>query len=130
MFIIVRILKMIALNINQFCNVSGGIILKAAVLLRLVRHLHHVALVIIGKACAILFFIKAKTCKVRLIAVVAITEADIHPHIIMFRHKSGVHELPLTAVCPEFRIVDVIPVIGITGYEVDMEAEMAVLPAV
>ena len=48
----------------------------------------------------------------------------------MSGHKGGVHELPLTAVCPEFRIVDVIPVIGITGYEVDMEAEMAVLPAV
>ena len=48
----------------------------------------------------------------------------------MSGYKGGVHELPFTAVCPEFRIVDVIPVIGITGYEVDMEAEMAVLPAV
>jgi len=129
-FIIVRILKMIALNINQFCNVSGGIILKAAVLLRLVCHLHHVAFVIIGKACAILFFIKAKARKVGIVAVVAITEADIHTHIVMSGYKGGVHELPFTAVCPEFRIVDVIPVIGITGYEVDMEAEMAVLPAV
>ena len=48
----------------------------------------------------------------------------------MSGYKGGVRELPFTAVCPEFRIVDVIPVIGITGYEVDMEAEMAVLPAV
>ena len=121
---------MIALNINQFCNVSGGIILKAAVLLRLVCHLHHVALVIIGKACAIFFFIKAKARKVGIVAVAAVCEADIHTYIVMSGHKGGVHELPFTAVCPEFRIVDVIPVIGITGYEVDMEAEMAVLPAV
>ena len=130
MFIIVRILKMIALNINQFCNVSGGIILKAAVLLRLVCHLHHVALVIIGKACAIFFFIKAKARKVGIVAVAAVCEADIHTYIVMLCYKGGVHELPFTAVCPELRIVDVIPVIGITGYEVDMEAKMAVLPAV
>ena len=130
MFIIVRILKMIALNINQFCNVSGGIILKAAVFLRLVRHLHHVAFVIIGKACTVFLFIKAKTCKVGIVAVAAVCEADIHTHIVMLCYKGGVHELPFTAVCPEFRIVDVIPVIGIAGDEVDMEAEMTVLPAV
>ena len=83
--------------------------------------------VLISMLCALL----ASGFGALIYSVLTITlRADIHTHIVMSGYKGGVHELPFTAVCPEFRIVDVIPVIGITGYEVDMEAEMAVLPAV